>query len=115
MTRDELLAAVIAERQDCRWFPTPPKTAADYDVARDDDGWRWATRLPAAGSVGAGSRCGRRAHEVRMVQRPDRRTTAARVVPVDGVSMRVSWCREPSSRAGFGGFGHPEWGRFGVR
>ena len=37
MTRDELLAAVIAERQDCRWFPTPPKTAADYDVARDDE------------------------------------------------------------------------------
>ena len=37
MTRDELLAAVIAERLDCRWFPTPPKTARDINVARDDE------------------------------------------------------------------------------
>ena len=37
MNRDELLAAVIAERNDYRWFPTPPKTAADITVPRDDD------------------------------------------------------------------------------
>lgn len=37
MTDAELLAALIAERQDCRWFPTPPKTAHDLNVPRDDD------------------------------------------------------------------------------
>lgn len=40
MNRHELLAAVIAERLDCRWFPTPPKpakTAADISVPRDDE------------------------------------------------------------------------------
>ena len=40
MTNDELLAAVIAERLDCRWFPTPPKseiTARDIRVDRDDE------------------------------------------------------------------------------
>ena len=37
MTRLELLAALVAERQDCRWFPTPEKTAADITVARDDE------------------------------------------------------------------------------
>lgn len=40
MNRQELLAAVIAERLDCRWFATPPKTertAADINVARDDE------------------------------------------------------------------------------
>lgn len=37
MNRDELLAAVIAERLDCRWFVTPPKTAADINVPRDDE------------------------------------------------------------------------------
>lgn len=37
MNRDELLAAVTAERLDCRWFMTPPKTAADINVPRDDE------------------------------------------------------------------------------
>jgi hypothetical protein len=37
MTRAELLAALLAERQDCRWFPTPEKTAGDLNVDRDDD------------------------------------------------------------------------------
>lgn len=37
MNRAELLAAVIAERLDCRWFPTPPKTARDIRVDRDDE------------------------------------------------------------------------------
>lgn len=37
MTNDELLAALIAERLDCRWFPTPAKTARDYRVDRDDE------------------------------------------------------------------------------
>ena len=37
MTRDELLAAVIAERLDCRWFPTPTKTAHDIRVDHDDE------------------------------------------------------------------------------
>ena len=35
--RDELLAALTAERLDYRWFPTPPKTAADMRVERDDE------------------------------------------------------------------------------
>lgn len=37
MNRDELLAAVIAERMDCRWFPTPAKTADGIAVNRDDE------------------------------------------------------------------------------
>lgn len=37
MSRDELLAALTAERLDCRWFPTPPKTADDIHVNRDDE------------------------------------------------------------------------------
>lgn len=37
MNREELLAAVTAERLDCRWFPTPPKTARDINVPRDDE------------------------------------------------------------------------------
>lgn len=37
MNREELLDAVIAERLDCRWFPTPIKTAADIRVDRDDE------------------------------------------------------------------------------
>jgi len=37
VNRDDLLVALTAERQDCRWFPAPPKTAADIVVDRDDD------------------------------------------------------------------------------
>lgn len=37
MTDSDLLAALLAERQDCRWFPTPQKTASDLNVCRDDD------------------------------------------------------------------------------
>lgn len=37
MTDPDLLAALIAERQDHRWFPTPEKTAADLNVGRDDE------------------------------------------------------------------------------
>jgi hypothetical protein len=32
-----LLAALVAERQDYRWFPTPPKRARDINVPRDDE------------------------------------------------------------------------------
>lgn len=37
MSREELLAALVAERQDLRWFPTPTKTADDISVDRDND------------------------------------------------------------------------------
>ena len=37
MNRDELLARLVAERQDYRWFATPKRTAADIAVMRDDE------------------------------------------------------------------------------
>ena len=52
MNRDELLAALTAERLDYRWFPTLEKTADDITVDRDDD-VTCARRRKAATNDGA--------------------------------------------------------------